>query len=291
MDAKTQPAPRMRRIALPARGGEIAVLDFGPSTRPVDVIFSHANGFNARTYRTILAPLAAELRILAVDLRGHGASTLPAVIEGRVGWMEFRDDLLALTEEVCDAPVILAGHSMGATIGLLAAANAPERVKRLVLFDPVIFPREMTPGAVEASPLVQGALRRRARFASKAAALAAYEGRGAFKTWTRAQIADYVEAGFRETESGEATLACAPDWEASNFRTHNYDPWAALAASRCPIDIRRAEVDSTCRLEGHEAALSTGGRIRIETIAGASHFLPMERPDVVAEALRAAAAA
>jgi pimeloyl-ACP methyl ester carboxylesterase len=101
-------------------------------------------------------------------------------------------------------------------------------------------------------------------------------------------VADYVAAGFRETADGEVALTCTPEWEASNFRTHNYDPWAAFAASRCPIDIRRAEVGSTCRVDGREAALMAGGRIAIETVPGTSHFLPMERPDVVAEALRAA---
>ena len=73
-------APRARTIPLPARGGAMAALEFGPAGRPVDIVFSHANGFNALTYRTILAPLAADLRILAIDLRGHGASTLPTAI-------------------------------------------------------------------------------------------------------------------------------------------------------------------------------------------------------------------
>ena len=58
MDAMVGYEPRARRVALPARGGEMAVLDFGPPERPVDVVFSHAIGFNARTYRTILGPLA-----------------------------------------------------------------------------------------------------------------------------------------------------------------------------------------------------------------------------------------
>src|SRR5687768_14473986 len=73
------------RIALPGRGGTVEALELGPAGRPYDVVFSHANGFNALTYRTILAPLAADLRILAYDLRGHGASTLPAVSAGRTG--------------------------------------------------------------------------------------------------------------------------------------------------------------------------------------------------------------
>lgn len=290
MHAQVTPEPVARCVPLPARGGEMALLDFGPPERDVDVVFSHANGFNARTYRTILGPLAREMRILAIDLRGHGRSTLPAVIEGRVGWREMEEDLLALLTAEAARPVVLAGHSMGGTTSLLAAAAAPDRVKGLVLFDPVIFPAEAQADAAE-SPLVQGALRRRANFPSKQAALEAYVGRGAFKTWRREQIADYVEDGFRETAGGEVTLSCAPEWEASNFRTHNYDPWAAFDESRCRIDIRRAAEASTCRLNGREAALVAAGRLNLETVPGTSHFLPMERPDVVAMALRAAVAA
>src|SRR5258706_12153138 len=96
MNAMTEAEPRERMIPLPTRGGAMAGLEFGPRDRPVDIVFSHANGFNARTYRTVLQPLAADLRILALDLRGHGASTLPTVIEGPQGWLQFRDDLLAL---------------------------------------------------------------------------------------------------------------------------------------------------------------------------------------------------
>jgi pimeloyl-ACP methyl ester carboxylesterase len=106
----------------------MAVLDFGDPARPVDLVFAHANGFNARTYRSLLQPLAASLRILAVDLRGHGATTLPTEIEGRNGWTEFRDDLLALLEAEAADPVVLAGHSMGGTTSLLAAAVRPGAV-------------------------------------------------------------------------------------------------------------------------------------------------------------------
>lgn len=287
MDATTD-EPRTRMIALPGRGGEMAALDLGPSGRPVDVVFSHANGFNGRTYRTILAPLADEFRILALDLRGHGASTLPAAIEGRIGWREFRDDLLALLAAVCETPVVLAGHSMGGTSSLLAAAAEPQRVKALALFDPVIMPLAAQADAemMARSPLALGAARRRSVFPTKPAAFEAYRGRGGFRTWSDAQLADYVQAGFRDTETGEVTLTCAPEWEASNFRTHNVDAYAAFLESRCPIRILRAAEGSTCRIEGHEAELAATGRITIETVPDTSHFLPMERPDLVVAALR-----
>jgi pimeloyl-ACP methyl ester carboxylesterase len=274
--------PTARMIPLPSRGGAMAALDFGPQDRPVDIVFSHANGFNGRTYRTILGPLATDLRILALDLRGHGASTLPTMIEGRQGWLEFRDDLLALLAAACEAPVVLGGHSMGGTSSLLAAALEPERVRSLALFDPVVMPVEAQAlGATLESPLVGGALKRRATFPSKQAAFEAYLGRGGFKTWSEAQLADYIEAGFREMPDGEVTLTCAPEWEASNFRTHNYDAWAAFRASRCPVRVLRAAEASTFRIEGREAELGDDGRIQVQTIPRTTHFLPMERPELV----------
>ena len=58
-----------RRLSLPVKhaGGEgrMSVLDFGDPNRPVDLVFVHANGFNALTYRTLLAPLSGTLRIWA----------------------------------------------------------------------------------------------------------------------------------------------------------------------------------------------------------------------------------
>ncbi|WP_293902120.1 alpha/beta hydrolase [Phenylobacterium sp.] len=286
MDGTFEEEPRARRVALPSRGGEMALIDLGPPDRPVDIVFSHANGFNGLTYRSILAPLARSLRILALDLRGHGASTLPTVIEGRQGWVEMRDDLLAFLATELDHPVILAGHSMGGTTSLLAAAAEPARVSQLALFDPVVFDAGLAPGAATDNRLADGADRRRASFPDKAAAVAAYTGRGGFRTWRPEQLADYVEAGFRATPQGEVTLTCTPAWEASNFRTHNYDPWAAFRDARCPIRILRAEAGSTARLDEKVAELRATGRIRIDTIPGTSHFLPMERPDLVQAVLR-----
>lgn len=290
MHAKVDYEPRSRQVTLATRGGAMAVLDFGPPERPVDVIFSHANGFNARTYRSILAPLASDLRILAVDMRGHGASTLPADPAAHGGWNGFRDDLLAFLDVETAGPVVLAGHSMGGTSSLLAAAHEPQRVKALALFDPVIFALGVARDTMGDNPLADGAQRRRAVFPSKAAAVEAYTGRGAFRTWRPEQLADYVEAGFRETDGGEVTLTCAPAWEAANFRTHNYDPWAAFRATRCPVRILRAETASTARLDDGQAELEATGRFRIDLIPGTSHFLPMERPDLVREALAAAVA-
>jgi pimeloyl-ACP methyl ester carboxylesterase len=165
-------------------------------------------------------------------------------------------------------------------------------VKGLVLFDPVIMPPPPPGGVDEAlfseSPLVQGALRRREVFPSPEAAIAAYAGRGAFRTWTPQMLADYVADGFRQRPDGEVELACPPAWEASNFRSHRHDPWDAMERAQAPIRILRAEIASTCRDDPRLDALTAAGRVRLETVPGTTHFLPMERPDLVQAALREA---
>jgi pimeloyl-ACP methyl ester carboxylesterase len=290
LDADVELHPRSHRVALPppAGPGEVAFYDYGPPDRPPDVVFLHATGFNARAYRTILSPLATRLRMITPDQRGHGASTL-ATDRLRTSWLDFRDDLLSFLDALGVERTVLAGHSMGGTVSLLAAAAAPDRVKALALFDPVIRspdqPRRDPSADVRASPMVAGAAKRRRAFPSKAVAMESYRGRGAFRTWTEAQLADYVAAGFHEAADGGVELACTPEWEVSNYVNQDHDSWAAFAASRCPIHLLRAADNSPGRIEGNLDQLAATGRIRIETIAGTTHFLPMERPDLVRTAL------
>ncbi|RQR24595.1 alpha/beta fold hydrolase [Burkholderia sp. Bp9142] len=274
--------PRARRIPLPRLGGDIAALDFGPEDRPIDVVFSHANGFNARTYRTILAPLATTLRVLALDLRGHGASTLPAEPDRWNRWDGYAEDLLALLEAAVDRPVVLAGHSIGATTSLIAAVRQPDRIRSLVLFEPVLLPRAQRMAPLWDEPMVQGTLRRRDTFPDREAALASYRGRGAFTGWSDAELTDYVAAAFRDTPDGQVTLTCRPEWEVLMYAYHDYDPDELLSDVRRPARIFAAETGSTMGAEARELAAG------VEVVPSTTHFLPMQRPQLVRDALLAA---
>jgi pimeloyl-ACP methyl ester carboxylesterase len=295
MDAIRLSPPR--RLSLPVDNrwgaGEMSVLDFGDPKRPVDLVFVHANGFNAMTYRSLLAPLSGTLRIWAPDLRGHGHTTLPAESRGRRGWADHRDDLAALLDALDGPPVVMAGHSMGGTSALLAAAERRERVSKLVLMDPVIWGRlsvalfqlPIFDRMASHIPLVKGALKRRAVFESREQALAAYSGRGAFRGWPEMMIADYLADGLVETPEGFA-LACAPEWEASNYAAQAHDPWRALKRVGRPVRILRAEAGSTCFPSRSPAGLP---EVTVETVHGGTHFFPMLKADVARDALFEAA--
>jgi pimeloyl-ACP methyl ester carboxylesterase len=292
--AAPAPEPRRRTLAIAAADGpaELAAIEFGDPARPLDVIFLHANGFNALTYRQALAPLADRLHILAIDQQGHGRSAQRTAVETRRNWLDLRDDLVALLDALGGPPVVLSGHSMGGAASMLAAAERPDRVKALALFDPVIMARTLAgelgrgerPAVID-SPLAAGARRRRAHFPSRAAAVDSYRGRGAFKTWPEAALVDYVADGFRDRPDGSVELACAPEWEASNFSAHGHDPWPALARITMPVVVLRAEHGSTCQLTSRKPFPPENPDVRVETVPGTTHFLPIERPDLVRETL------
>ncbi len=63
------------------------------------------------------------------DYRGHGASG-GRFEDGCIG--DWRDDALAVVDEIIDGPVVLVGSSMGGWIMLLVALARPERVQGLV---------------------------------------------------------------------------------------------------------------------------------------------------------------
>ncbi|MBS0295256.1 MAG: alpha/beta hydrolase [Proteobacteria bacterium] len=297
MDAARFQEPRRRMIPIrsPWGDGEMSVLDFGDPQRPVDVVFLHANGFNGLTYRSLIAPLSASLRVIAPDLRGHGSTRLKAEPKDRRSWRDFRDDVRGLLAALGGPPVTLAGHSMGGTVALLAAAKDPARVSNLALFDPVIWPRPWVglfnlPGAQALAkariPLVKGALRRRSIFESRSAAFQAYRGRGAFASWPETTLADYVAGGFDERPDGRVELNCTPEWEASNFAAQANDPWRALGRIDKPVIVLRGDHNSTCHLR--EGARRRYPHVQAQTVAG-GHFFPMERPDLVRDAILDAA--
>lgn len=276
-------AEYMRR-AIALRNGQLSCLEW-PNPRAPMVLFAHANGFNAQTYRGLLAPLADSLHIVACDLRGHGRSLL-ATGEGLAkNWTVFRDDLIAAAEQISSEPVLLAGHSLGATSSLMAAAHTPGRVRALLLIEPVLIPR-LRQGAEEgAGDLARRAERRRDVFPSFEAAYNAYRGRGIFASWPDGTVADYLHGGLIAGDDGSVRLACTPEWEAAIFRGAPHHTAPLAGEVRCPMTIVVGTQDSAANQQQLSVIRKLRPDARIVVVEGASHFLPMERPDVVRDEL------
>ncbi len=274
----------------------MAGIAFGAEKSTPDIVFMHATGFNARTYRTLLEPLGERFYVLALDARGHGLTTLPAKTFGYTSWRRHRDDLIAVLEHFT-APVTLAGHSMGATVSLLTAGRRTDLVSGLALIEPVIlsaagyatFQLPFAPLLMRwTTPLARGALGRRGHFESREAAVTAFSGRGVFKSFPTGVIADYVADGLVEDPKGGFKLACAPRFEAATYCAQRNAPWEALRRVTDPTVLLRAEHGSTISQVGAHRFASIKPDARIATVEGAGHMLPIERPDRARAAIESA---
>lgn len=293
----TESAEQFRRVWYDVPDGRIAGIAFGAATPNPDIVFLHATGFNARTYRALLQPLGESFHVLAIDFRGHGRTELPAKMFGYDSWRPHRDDVIALIERHFTAPVTLAGHSLGATVSLLIAGKRPDLTAGLALIDPVILPPaayayfQMPLGPLVsrwAMPIARGAGRRRPRFADRTEAIAAYKGRSVFASFTDEMLSDYAADGFVD-DGSTVRLACAPAYESATFAAQRNDVWGALRKVSDPVVLLRAEKDSTIPLAATHRFAAIKPDARVATVEGASHMLPMERPDRVRAAIESAA--
>jgi len=281
------------RFSLP--DGAMAGLRFG-AARGDEMVFLHANGLNARAYAFLLRPLGADIGVLALDLRGHGRTALPARTFGYASWNRHRDDVIRVIVEHIGRPVMLAGHSLGATTALLVAGARPDLVRSLCLLEPVIFPPAFYRLASLPAwpllgrrliPIARAAARRRDSFPSEEAAREALRGRGVFQSFSEEALADYVADGC-EAEGDHVRLACRPAFEAATYAAQRHDPYAAWRRGPAGVVLLRAERDSTTPVAAARRLAELRPDARVATIEGAGHMLPMQRPDRARAALETA---
>jgi predicted alpha/beta hydrolase len=129
--------PTVETVPRPS-GDTLAVHSYPDDGSGPMALILPAMGVPARYYRHFAAELhAAGFAVLALDLRGNGASTPRPSRKTRYGYADLVDDVAAvctaLTERRAGRPLLLIGHSLGGQIGLLHAANDPAGIAGVVL--------------------------------------------------------------------------------------------------------------------------------------------------------------
>jgi pimeloyl-ACP methyl ester carboxylesterase len=120
--------PAMTRLA---HGGRMLAYRHRPGRGPALVFLpGYASDMEGSKATTLDAWAAAAGRaMLRFDYGGCGASEGRFEEETLATW---RDDVLAMLDEVVQGPAVLVGSSMGGWLMLLAALARPERVKALI---------------------------------------------------------------------------------------------------------------------------------------------------------------
>ncbi|HEY4021885.1 MAG TPA: alpha/beta hydrolase [Pseudonocardiaceae bacterium] len=259
-------------------GGRIAydVTGEGPT-----VLLAAGMGNTRDAYR-FLAPkiVAAGYRVVNVDLRGHGESSM--------GWPSYTrtdtaNDLLAVIRKV-GGPVVVVGNSFSGGSATIMAAKAPELVTAIVEMCP--FTR---PPKVDVLALLRNSRHRKGVLLLMRTGMA-----GSVKTWTRyldhaypgPKPADY-QANLAELQvnlrAGAMTAA------RKMGLSQPTDAQAELANVHCPALIMMGTLDPDwpdpeAEAKGIVAAMPEGVA-RYVLIEGAGHYPHVQYPDQVAAAL------
>lgn len=118
-------------------GGTLAAFRYGaPDASPARTVLAvHGITASSRAWAAVGRSLPEGWALVAVDLRGRGGSRdLP----GPTGLARHVDDLervVAHLDPSGSGELVLTGHSLGAYVALLLAAESPQRFRRLVLVD------------------------------------------------------------------------------------------------------------------------------------------------------------
>jgi len=113
-------SPAVQELRVATGGPTLAVRDH-PGGEPAFLAL-HGLASNARWWDLVADLLAPRFRVMAVDLRGHGLSDKP---DGGYDFDTVVGDLVDVTGRLHPDPLIVAGHSWGASVALAYAAAVP----------------------------------------------------------------------------------------------------------------------------------------------------------------------
>jgi pimeloyl-ACP methyl ester carboxylesterase len=273
-------------------GVALALHHLGAKGAP-PLLWGHANGFCTGSYTALLRELASDHDVWAWDMRGHGASPLPAGAELR--------DAMALLQVAGDATLActavrdatgqqphVAGHSFGALALLLAAqGGAPWRSG--CFFEPPAPTRAMVqdPAHIASNQArLAATLRRRRQWPSPGAFAARLRQDPGHAGISDAGLIAHAEAALRR-EGAQWVLRCAPETEAAVYGiTFSSLAQDTLRSTGRPVLFvaSAAAPDRWLAAAQAEAAARCAGRLL--RLPGTTHLLPLEQPSACAAAIR-----
>lgn len=232
------------------------------------VVLVHGLGGSTNTW-TPLLPALARHRCIRIDLPGSGRSRDAYALRdntphaGRLSIDVLVDAVLRVCSELGAAAAHFVGHSLGTIVCQHLAAKAPERVKSLALFGPLLAPPDAARTGLQAR-------------AAKARA------EGMFG------VADaIVQAALSATTRERAPVAVAFVREsllAQDAEGYARTCEALAAAQPAPIESIKApallvagDEDAVAPVHGVRAMAARLRAARVETLARCGHWMTVER--------------
>lgn len=233
------------------------------------VVLLHGLGSSSADWSEQQAALEARHRVIAVDLPGHGRSSLPA---GRLTVEHMAADVATLLAELDEAPAHVLGLSLGACVALRLALASPARVRTLTLVNAFARLPLGDPGQ-----LARLALRAVLIGTAPMSAVAAHVARRLFPWPEQRQL----------YESAVVSLAATPRraYVATMRALAAFDARGQLAAVRHPTLIVAGDRDGSVPLEAKIALARAIPGARLLVVPASGHATPHDQPAAFNRAL------
>ncbi len=260
---------------------EVQYLLYESSGPPL--VLMHATGFNPWLWHPIARKLSPHYRIIAPYFCDHREGDPEA---GGVSWLFLARDLAELCKKLSIEKPFVAGHSMGATVLIVAHAKYAMSAKKMMLIEPILLPEPAYSGVITLAqhPLASKSLKRRNKWNGKNEARNYLMTKKLFSRWDKEMMELYVLHGMKADEAGGLELSCNPRREAALFMGGNhYNPWPLLPKIECPAMVVEGGIsDNRYFIDLHKiTSLIPDGEYH--EVENAGHLIPMEQPDEIAQ--------
>ncbi len=259
-------------------------LEWGDPADP-PLLMLHATGLCAWPWKPIARRLAEHYRVLAFDQRGHGDTD-----KSEKGYrFEYAgEDLAAIVEAMgLESPRVI-GHSSGGLASIIASNLLPGRFDRVILVETRVSNDAPTAPSQDLARRAERTRMKRSVWNSREAMFDAYRTRAAFKDWEDETYRQFIEGGTRLLPDGRAELKCHPETEAAfygmrdDLRVEDYlsglpGDWLLLLA-----DYPGSQRPDDPGIEQFRKLVP--GSV-VKPMGKGSHFLPMEYPEDVLDAI------
>ena len=236
-----------------------------------DLVLLHGFTGHARSWDAFAEAMTDRYRVLALDQRGHGETAWAA--PDKYGAEEMVDDLAAFVSAMGLKQFALLGLSMGGNVAIHYGGRRPPELAELVIVD--IAPEIVPAGASR----IQTGVRSGDVFASRDEAFAA--ARAANPTPPEAHHRHRVDHSLMRTDDGRWTYRYDRALRApGTVRARNTEAgWQAAANIAVPTLLIRGEHSDILSPELAARMMDANANIRMTTVAGSGHSVPLDQPD------------
>ena len=173
------------------------------------LIFLHATGFLPWLWHPLARELASAYRIVAPSFCEH-RETDPE--DGGLSWVTLAEDTVRLCNALQLKKPFLVGHSMGATVHLIAHTLYGLEAAGMILIEPILLPAEFYRGrmSVDEHPFAAKAIRRTNFWHHRDEAMAYLRSRSLFQGWDEEMLELYIRYGMTGGKTADFSSPAVP---------------------------------------------------------------------------------